>query len=698
MLPALTAQAQDAEPSPTPNKGDEESQLNLLFEKDEVVVTATKSRVTVQKAPSIVSVIAAAQLRRAGMRTLLDALKLVPGIEVSTDTLGLPHIAVRGNRSDAQILVLLDGIRLNGLYDGRAILDLPVGMIDRVEVIRGPGSALYGTGAFAGIVNVITRQDRGLSVAAYGGTYSAGGGEVLAGAGDNGQAASGYLGFDRTDGPAFPIGADGLTEDGQGIAGTKSGVTSAAAQNANVALLLTRRDTFHPTDRIAVFARFLHRAADQYFGPFDTLAPGGTVGQDLAIGGAGWDVTWSQRLETQVKAYGIVRSVNDDLRLTPKNFTGPDRNGDGIPETFPEGERRRERFLGQTIGAESQARWRTSPRDSVTVGAQVEQMSLPQYSLVTNSLAGAYRGPTLANYDNVPYSQKGRSRLVAGFFVQDERELAPRVALTLGLRHDQYSDFGGTTNPRAGVVWAASDVLTFKLLYGTAFRAPTFQELYDRTNETLKGAFVGNADLKPETIRTTEGGVEARFRIAGKPLNLRANAYYQEVRDRIDQVALFGTTNQLQNFGDVNTIGGETEGRLVLARRSYLFANASWFRAVDLKSKTFLTDVPQWRYNTGFFVSPLEPLNLFVAWEASAERRNDSRSTLERLHAWRIAQYGLLNATISTEPIARHWLFAASVYDALDYKPHDDVPRPDRVPDNLPVGERTFWLKVSFVK
>ena len=693
LLTSAVVLADEPEPTSTPRaSSEEESQLNLLFDKDEIVVTATKSRVTVQKAPSIVSVVSSTQLRRAGVRTLLDALKLMPGLETSLDSLGQPRLAIRGLRSAPQVLVLLDGVRLNSLYDGQAILDIPVGVIDRIEVIRGPGSALYGTDAFAGVINVITKQEHGVSATAFGGSYATAGLDAEVGIGPPSQWASGAVEIDRTDGPKFPIGTDGLSPLGEGIAGTPAGVTSAAGQNATASIVLTRRGTFNPTDRLSIFTRFLHRDAHQYFGPFDTLAKDGTVTQDLAIAGAGWDVTWSQRLETQSRVYGIVRSVDHDLQLAPDGYTN---NG----SVFPEGLRKREQYLGETFGLESQGRWRTSPRESITFGVQVERTALPEYSLLTNDLDGAYRGPRLANYDGVPYSQKGRARIVAGVFVQDERELSPRVGLTLGVRHDQYSDFGGATNPRAGLVWAASDTWTFKLLYGTAFRAPTFQELYDQTQENLRGAFVGNPDLKPETIRTMETAAESRLKVAGRPLNVRANLFYEEIRDRIDQVVLFGTTNRYQNFGDVNTVGAEMEGRLVLGERSYFFANGSWFRAADLKSRTWLTDIPQWRYDAGVFVGPSQaPVNLFLAWEASGERRNDARSTLERLHAWRIPQYALLNATVSSELLARHWLVSASVYDLLDTKVTDDVPRPDRVPGNLPVAERTFWARLSFVK
>ena len=85
-----------------------------------------------------------------------DVLDVIPGLTVSRDVQGFHRIAVRGLRTDAEVLFLLNGHRLNSFYDGRALMNLPIENVERIEVIRGPGSALYGTGAFLGVVNIVT--------------------------------------------------------------------------------------------------------------------------------------------------------------------------------------------------------------------------------------------------------------------------------------------------------------------------------------------------------------------------------------------------------------------------------------------------------------------------------------------------------------------------------------------------------------
>lgn len=674
---------------------DESRELLLLFDREDVVVAATKRRVSVQKAPSIASVIGASEIRRAGARTLVDALRLVPGLETSLDTLGSTRLAVRGKRSAPQVLVMLDGMTLNDVYDGSPLLDLPAGMIERIEVIRGPGSALYGTNAFAGTVNVVTRQESELTAALLGGSYATAGAETIVAIG-NKPFLHLYAHGERSDGPAFAIEADRLSSRGQGLAGGPRGETEAWRQGATAGLTLTRPDVFRAGDRLQLQARTMLRRAGPYFGPFDTLAPDATVARDEGSLQGTWDARWTSGMEVTTRVYGLQRAVDRDLQLSPDGYTTGDQDGDGDPEVFPEGQRRRERYLSRMAGAETQLRFSATARDTFTAGAQMEWAALPSYSLVTNEENGAYRGPELANYREVPLRQRDESRAVLGLFLQEEREIASGLGLTVGVRHDQYTDFGGTTNPRAGVVWSPSEALTFKLLYGTAFRAPTFQELYDRTEEDLRGAFIGNEDLEPETIRTAEVGAEARMSVMSRPLSLRANAYYDEVRGRIDEVQSAGTINRLRNAGDVNTVGGEIEGRVLFPRRSSLFANAAWFRAADLRSHTYITDVPQWRVNAGFYVSPIEALTVYAIYQAGAERRNNARSTLERLHDFRIPAYGLVNLTVSSEPLWKHWTIAASIYDVLDQKTFDDVPRPDRVTGNLPTGERTFWLRLGF--
>ena len=118
---------------------------------------ATLASQSVDWAPAVVSVITGHQMRAMGARTLVDVLKTIPGLETSRDVQGFWRLAVRGIRSDPEVLLLYDGHRLANLYDGRNLYELPIENIARVEVIRGPGAALFGGGAFLAVINVIPR-------------------------------------------------------------------------------------------------------------------------------------------------------------------------------------------------------------------------------------------------------------------------------------------------------------------------------------------------------------------------------------------------------------------------------------------------------------------------------------------------------------------------------------------------------------
>lgn len=685
MLTLLLAAGWLSVASPARATEEEAAELDLLFDTQERVVTATRSDRTVRSAPSVVSVMTFAQARRSGARSLLDVLRLMPGIETSIDSHGLPRVAVRGKRSGPQLLVLLDGRRLNDVYDGAALLDFPIGMIERVELIRGPGSALFGSNAFAGVINVITaaEEKRAGRIALTGGSYASGSAEAATDL----DWLRLYASADRSDGPRFTVEEDALTPSGQGVAGSNDGVTHAWSQGANLGAFVRGPAGFE------VGANAFLRRSGPYVGPFDTLTPDGTIARDWFAGHATWRHSSGERLAGSVSVYGLESRIERDLESFPDGYTTGDRDGDGDAEVFAEGVRRLERFSGRTVGAEAQMEWKTG-EDTVTAGAQVEWLSLPSYALLTNDLDGAYRGPGLAR-NGASFEQRGSERVIAGAYIQDERRLSEGTALTLGLRHDQYSDFGGATNPRAGLVLTPAEPVTLKFLFGTAYRAPTFREQYDRTGESEQGSFVGNPDLGPETIRTAESAVEIRARLLGKPLTLRANGFYDEIRGSIVEVQTSGTNNTLRNSGDVNIVGGEVEGRWALDGRTWLFANGSWFRARDLPSRTWITDVPQWRANAGFYWSPVEPITLYAAWRGAAERRNNARTTLERLHAFRIGGYDVVDVALSTEPLWGRWLAVVAVHNALDRRIVDDAPRPDRMPGNLPASERTFHLRLE---
>ena len=169
---------------------------------------------TLEEAPSIVSVITDEQIRQTGVRTVAEALQLSPGIVVLTDNFGRGRIAIRGvssgltSGSSENVLLLFNGHRLNDEISGGATiqnLDIPVDGVRKIEIIRGPGSALFGANAFLGAINIISyKADTfdGLRLAAGGGSFSTGEGSLVFGRSVGRLSVAGFAQYSRTDGPA----------------------------------------------------------------------------------------------------------------------------------------------------------------------------------------------------------------------------------------------------------------------------------------------------------------------------------------------------------------------------------------------------------------------------------------------------------------------------------------------------------------
>jgi outer membrane receptor protein involved in Fe transport len=139
----------------------EEADESELFRFEEQLVTvASRYAQTVRKAPSIVALITADQIRERGYRTVSDALRELPGIYIWKSTEGRDLAAIRGvvSADNNKLLVLVDGMPwYDGVYTHGFIDDyLPISNIRQIEVIKGPGSAIYGTNAFSGVINVVT--------------------------------------------------------------------------------------------------------------------------------------------------------------------------------------------------------------------------------------------------------------------------------------------------------------------------------------------------------------------------------------------------------------------------------------------------------------------------------------------------------------------------------------------------------------
>ncbi|HLA40282.1 MAG TPA: TonB-dependent receptor, partial [Candidatus Glassbacteria bacterium] len=167
-------------------------------------------------------------------------------------------------------------------------------------------------------------------------------------------------------------------------------------------------------------------------------------------------------------------------------------------------------------------------------------------------------------------------RKIDYFYAQDEWNFAKDWTLTAGVRHDEFSDFGGTTNPRLALVWDAALDLTAKLLYGHAFRAPAFVEQYSINNPVQQG----NSNLRPETNRTLEAAFSWQAR---KDTQVNLSFFHYEMKDIIRTVAnaapAVGST--YNNTGSQHGSGMELESVWDYSRRFRFTGNYSYQQSID---------------------------------------------------------------------------------------------------------------------
>ena len=428
----------------------------------------------------------------------------------------------------------MDGVRVNdnvynsSLFGSEEIVD--VQMLERIEVIRGPGSSLYGTGAVFGVVNLVTRQGRWLdggtaraSVGSWGtgqaamswGRRTASGVEVLVG-GSGYRSRGPDLYFPEFDDPASNNGvAEGLDEDRYARGFAKVVFGGFSVESA----IQSRRKTVPTGSWGSLFGD-----------PDNWTADAGIFGM------ARYDRTLP----------GLAR-LSTALSLHRYTYEGSYAYEDGL---FRDG------VEGRWARGSVQYDQRLGERHRLLVGVDVQR-----------DLKAEQR----ALWEGEEFFQLDVAGTQWGLYLQNEITLGPDLRLGLGLRHDQYETFGGTTNPRGSLVWTPGDNSAVKLLVGTAFRAPNAYELYyDDGGESEKAA----GRLDPEQFRSVEGVFEHQvhpgLRAAFSLFRMELDQLVGQVEDPADGFLVF------RNIDEARTMGFEMEADYrssggLSARASYTF-------------------------------------------------------------------------------------------------------------------------------
>ena len=272
-----------------------------------------------------------------------------------------------------------------------------------------------------------------------------------------------------------------------------------------------------------------------FIGLASALTDDNHPGFDTYWGELAYDLHLTEGLSSNLKLHYDYYDQNGTAKIYPNGFAG----------IFPVGMIAGPRVKDRTGGGEFQVDWDVFKGNHLIAGAAYEVMQ--QYDVKQFANFDPTTGAPVGPVQEVANWNRDVTRQTWAAYLQDEWQLLERVNLTAGVRYDHYSDFGGTVNPRAGLVWSFLDNADLKLLYGQAFRAPNFGELYDINNPVV----IGNPNLQPERVSTYEAGLAYRLNrfFAGE-----LNYFYSA----IDDLIIFDTSTTPAHF--VNAGKSRTQG------------------------------------------------------------------------------------------------------------------------------------------
>jgi len=574
----------------------------------------------------------------------------VPGFGISTNEWGTRMIEVRGIRTGAseKILVMMDGHSLNRNTNGSALVynvanKLPVENIRQVEVIRGPGSALYGNSAFVATVNIITRnaeEINGLEVKGGGGSFDSYKGNLVGGkaVGDK-LTVSGSLEHYQSNAPELTVDADALS-------GTPF---SRAPGSPN---LKTRQtDAFLKVGYgdLSFRGHFQAQKEYAYIGYASALTDGSYNRPENYWGELAYTLGVAQGVSTNLKLYYDAYKQGGNAVIFPNGFGG----------SFPEGMVGRPMLKNRTIGSELQFDWDVFKGNRLIAGVAYEELQQYDVKQLANFDPAnySYIGPV----QNVANWNKNVTRQIFATYLQDEWQLPAQVNLTAGLRYDHYSDFGNTINPRAGLVWSFLENADLKLLYGQAFRAPNFQELYNINNPVV----VGNPDLQPERIQTYEAGLAWRL---NRYFAANANYFFSTIKDQIGWApsTVAGQPAVNANLGKTETQGIEVGANGAIGSDLYWKLNYTWQDPRDAATDKRLPYVPSHRIggSVNYALTRYVNLHTDILWTGARPRAaGDTRPEMPA--------YATMDLAVTLRNFFRTLEIQATIHNLLDEKYYD---------------------------
>jgi iron complex outermembrane receptor protein len=669
---------------------DFDESLEDFYGDEDFVSIATGNKTLIHKAPSTATVITALEIQQMGAVEIDEVLETVAGLHVSyKNGTHFPLYTFRGIYSgfNQQVLMLINGVPITNIFTGNRSQvwgGMTVESIARIEVIRGPGSAIYGADASSGVINIVTKSGgaiKGSEIGYRKGSFSTDDFWLTHGweMGD----LTGFFSYERhkTDGYELFVDIDG-----------QSFLDSVFGTNASLAPGFAGQFKHNDELRLKLDYQawqlnlgYQKRRIDVGLGIGEAIGPGTDEFSDRWNADISYETTklienW--KISTRFSYFSTTQEFDSNLIIFP---AGADI---GLGGPFPEGVIGNPEVFEKHYRTGIVARNESMTDHDWTIGFGHNISDLYKVKESKNFAFGPdgeYLPPgspivdvTDTDFVFLPEDDRRNNYL----FIQDIWHLAKDWELTTGIRYDDYSDFGSTINPRVALVWTTSINLTSKFLYGSAFRAPSFAEMRNINNPTN----LGNPDLNPETIDTFELAFDYH---PYSGLNYGVSFFRYDWQDIIrftpDQGA---TTKTAQNIGEQQAYGFEVEFDYSPINSLNLSGNYSWLNAEDGNNNA-VSSIPEqqiylrvsYQINENFKVSAKSN------WVMNRVRAHDDlRADID--------DYTITDFSLTWQPqasdISLSWI-VKNVFDSDAREPTTNKGAVVNVPNDLPLPGRTIY-------
>lgn len=670
----------------------EEDELLATFG-DATISLATGNSQTLRRAPAVATVLTAADIAAIGAQNLDDLLSAVPGMSTSRSPIGyftfysIRGLGVTSSGSDAQVLVLQNGIPMTTVYSsdkGDYWKGLPVTNIARIEVIRGPGSALYGANAFAGVINIITKTDADIAGTTVGASYGGFNSRdvwVLHGSKIGSVGVAAFLQIGKTDGYNGTIAADAqtLNDSRTGTHASRApGALDLAGRAINAGFDLSWnkwrfRNSLSLTDELGTGV-----------GVSSSLDPD----HELKSARISADLSWTDLQFAKNWGLGFNIAYQHYTIQAPyglQNFPSGAKLGGKI---FPDGLLSGPKRWSKDIRTSAYAIYSGFTSHQLRVGLGHDYDNLYKTDTRKNFLLNAAGVPQLTgpveDYNEKQPHIRPHKRTNDYIYVQDEWNMVTDWTLTAGLRTDRYSDFGKTTNPRLALVWDSSLNTTVKFLYGRAFRAPSFNEQFNVSPVAL-----GNPGLRPEKITTKEAAISWQAR---SNLSLNMNLFSYNAEGIIGLVAnpAPGVGSTFANGGTQTGKGMELEANWAASTALRISGNYAYQKGTVESTNSDAGYSPRhhiyaradWKFAEGWSFHP--QVNLMMDRKrAFGDARPDIRN------------YKTVDLNLQCK--TGKWNFVGAITNLLNADLRVPSTAPGlQIPNDLPLPSRSWYFQASY--